>query len=123
MLAVAVAIVSSSFLCFLPNQIYGLFCATQQDLTSMTLMNIMRNTRVSESKMDILEEFQVIEDIENLLDQEEGEIGRRRRKFKNRTCEIFFNEMTDFEFLRTFRFTKDGVRHLTTLLGNFKSSL
>ena len=40
--------------------------------------------------MDILEEFQVIEDMENLLDQEEGEIGRRRRKFKNRTCEIFF---------------------------------
>ena len=89
MLAVAVAIVSSSFLCFLPNQIYGLFCATQQDLTSMTLMNIMRNTRVSESKMDILEEFQVIEDMENLLDQEEGEIGRRRRKFKNRTCDFF----------------------------------
>ena len=121
MLAVAVAIVSSSFLCFLPNQIYGLFCATQQDLTSMTLMNIMRNTRVSESKMDILEEFQVIEDMENLLDQEEGEIGRRRRKFKNRTCEFFFDEMTDFECLRTFRFTKEGVRHLTTLLGNVKS--
>ena len=34
---------------------------------------------------------------------------------------IFFDEMTDFEFLRTFRFTKEGVRHLTTLLGNVKS--
>ena len=89
MLAVAVAIVSSSFLCFLPNPIHGLFFVAQQDLTSMTLMNMMRKSRVSQSYLDILKEFQAIEDMENLLDQEEGEIGRRRRKFKNRICEFF----------------------------------
>ena len=55
-------------------------------------------------------------DYVNQVQQQED--GRRaRRKFKTRTCAIFYEEMSDFEFLRTFRFTKDGVRHLTALLG------
>ena len=64
------AIESFSFLCFLPNQIYGLFFVAQQDLTSMTLINMMRKSRVSQSYLDILKEFRAIEDMENLLDQE-----------------------------------------------------
>ena len=45
---------------------------------------------------------------------------RPRRKFKTRTCQVFLDEMSDFEFKRTFRFSKDGVRHLTALLGILK---
>ena len=41
----------------------------------------------------------------------------RGRRAKRRTCEVFFNEMCDFEFLRTFRYSKEAVRHLTKLLG------
>ena len=65
--------------------------------------------------MDILEDLQlqndVIDAVHNL-----GEIPRRRR-FKTQTSQSFLEEMTDFEFLRTFRFSKEGVRHLTRLLG------
>ena len=46
-------------------------------------------------------------------------VPRRQRWYKERTSELFFEKMSDFEFLRTFRFTKEGVRHLTSLLGKF----
>ena len=49
---------------------------------------------------------------------EEEEIPCPPRWYKPRTAEIYFEQMCDFEFLRTFRFTKEGVRHLTSLLGN-----
>ena len=67
--------------------------------------------------MDIIDDLQLAEEVEIGMGQE-VEVPRRRRKFKQRTCEIFFNEMSDYEFLRTFRFSKEGVRHLITLLGN-----
>ena len=67
--------------------------------------------------MEILDEFHLVEEIEKMVENVDME-PRRRRKFKNCTCEIFFEEMSDFEFLRTFCFSKEGVRHLTALLGN-----
>ena len=36
---------------------------------------------------------------------------------RTRTSETFFQEMSDFEFVRTFRLRKEAVRHLTQLLG------
>ena len=65
--------------------------------------------------MDIFADVQVAHDYQQAAQQYQN----RRRKFKKRTCENFFEEMTDFEFKRTFRFTKDGVRYLTSLLGKF----
>ena len=44
-------------------------------------------------------------------------VPRRQRWFKERMSELFFEKMS--EFLRTFLFTKEGVRHLTSLLGKF----
>ena len=64
--------------------------------------------------MDLLEDLQVENDF-NVVN-ENIEIHRRRR-FKSRTSVLFFEEMSDFEFLRTFRFSKEGVRHMTGLLG------
>ena len=46
-------------------------------------------------------------------------VPTRRRWYKPRTSEIFFENLSDFEFLRMFRFTKEGVRHLTNLLGDY----
>ena len=62
--------------------------------------------------MDILQDLHAM----HIVQQEAAE-PRRKRKFKNRTCAVFFEEMSDFEFLRNFRFTKDAVKHLTALLG------
>ena len=39
------------------------------------------------------------------------------RRQRERTCEEFFQVMSDLEFVRTFRFSKDAVRHITGLLG------
>ena len=66
-------------------------------------------------QMDIFADVQVAHDYQQAAQQYQN----RRQKFKKRTCETFFEEMTDFEFKRTFRFTKDGVRYLTSLLGKF----
>ena len=65
--------------------------------------------------MDILEDLHVQNDVINAV-HNLGEIPRHRR-FKTRTSLSFLEAMTDFEFLRTFRFSKEGVRHLTRLLG------
>ena len=46
-----------------------------------------------------------------------AEAVRGRRRVRTRTSETFFQEMSDFEFVRTFRFRKEAVRHLTQLLG------
>ena len=62
--------------------------------------------------MDILENLQLERDFNDAIEQERG-----RRRCRTRTSEIFFAEMSDFEFRRTFRFNKDAVRHLTQLLG------
>ena len=39
------------------------------------------------------------------------------RRQRERSCEEFFQVMSDLEFMRTFRFSKEGVRHITGLLG------
>ena len=66
--------------------------------------------------MDLLEDLQVEQDA-NFKIQNQQEIHRRRR-FKSRTSLVHFEEMLDFEFLRTFRFSKEGIQHLTSLLGD-----
>ena len=66
--------------------------------------------------MDLWEDLQVEQDV-NLEIQNQQEIHRRRR-FKSRTSLVHFEEMSDFEFLRTFRVSKEGVQHLTSLLGD-----
>ena len=70
--------------------------------------------------MDLLQVLQMNKDLLKQVQHEEQAIpqARRRRKFKQWTCAMFYEEMSDFEFLRTFRFNKDGVCHLTALLGN-----
>ena len=47
---------------------------------------------VSEFVMDFIDELQLAEDIYIGMGQE-VDIPRRRRKFKQRACEIFFDEM------------------------------
>ena len=63
--------------------------------------------------MDFVEALEIEQQV---IDDEDNPPPRRRR-FKNRTCEVFYVEMVDFEFKRTFRFSKAGVQHITALLG------
>ena len=70
--------------------------------------------------MDILAELEI--ENEFLRHGEQEAVVRGRRRFKTQTCAMFYDEMSDFEFERTFRFSKEGVRHLTALLGNSKFS-
>ena len=44
--------------------------------------------------------------------------AQQRRQFRQRTSNVFFQQMSDFEFKRTFRFSKEAVTYLTELLGN-----
>ena len=67
--------------------------------------------------MDILQDLEIENDFVANVQQDIAARGCQRR-YKTRTCAVFFEEMSDFEFERTFRFSKDGVHHLTALLGN-----
>ena len=67
--------------------------------------------------MDILQDLEIQNDFVSNVEQNIAVRGRQRR-YKTRTCAVFFEEMSDFEFERTFRVSKYGVRHLTALLGN-----
>ena len=48
----------------------------------------------------------------------------RPYRVEQRTADYFLNEMPDFEFKRTFRFSKEAVTYLKELLGNnYKNNL
>ena len=68
-------------------------------------------------QLNIINDLQIEFDFNEQVAQEE-DVPRRRRWYKERTSTIFFDKMADFEFLRMFRFSKEGVLHLTSLLGN-----
>ena len=53
-------------------------------------------------QMDLLEDLQLERDLVQLQDEVAAEVAeevpRRRRRFRQRTSEIFFEQMTEFEF-------------------------
>ena len=63
--------------------------------------------------MDFLEALEM----EQQIDDDEDHPPPRRKRYKNQTCEMFSAEIVDFEFKRTFRFSKGGVQHIVALLG------
>ena len=65
--------------------------------------------------MDLLEDLQVEHDVNFEIQNQEI---HHRHRFKSRTSLVHFEEMSDFAFLGTFRFSKEGVQHLTSLLGD-----
>ena len=67
--------------------------------------------------MDLLADLQLEHEYNAQVQIQADHFPRRRKWFKRRTSEQYFENMCDFEFLRTFRFSKEGVRHLTDLLG------
>ena len=60
--------------------------------------------------MDDIDDLQDIQDFQDMAEVLVGPQRPRREK------PGFMEEMTDFEFKRTFRFTKDGVESLVGLL-------
>ena len=66
--------------------------------------------------IDIVNNLLIVNEINQQFEEEE--IPGPPGWYKPRAAEIFYKQMCDFEFSRTFCFTEEGFRHLTSLLGN-----